>query len=207
MGGVPLDLAARLRETCGLRRAIETGTYKGGGAQALAAYFEEVQTIELSEELALLAREWQPDYPNVTVVNEDSRIALTRLVDRDTPTLYFLDGHWSGGPTAGEQDECPVMGELGALKSGGPEDCIIVDDARLFACPPPPPHDPAQWPTLVELFDKLRELDPGRHTTLVGEYVINVPAGAKAIVDDWGAAVLAAPFELARRKRGLRRFF
>lgn len=193
MPGPPIDLITDLKAACSLRRAVETGTYLGGGSRELARVFEEVVTVELSRELAARAQEWLPEVPNVKLLQQDSRDALRALANPEVPTLYFLDGHWSGGPTAGEESECPVMAEVDALVSGGEEDCVIIDDARLFACPPPPPHDPSQWPTLIELFDELRRLGDARHVTLVSDYVISVPHRAKGIVDVWGATLLASP--------------
>jgi len=195
MAGLPIELVSRLQRECGLSRAVETGTYLGGGTRELARIFEKVVTVELSEALTARAQEWLPDVPNITLLNQDSRDALMTLVRENIPSLYFLDGHWSGGPTAGEESECPVLAEVEALTNGHTSDCIIIDDARLFACPPPAPHDASQWPTLIELVDALRQLGEERHTTLVGDHVISVPTEAKAIVDQWGTAVLAAPYE------------
>ncbi len=107
------------------------------------------------------------------------------------PTLWFLDGHWSGGPTAGEQDECPVMAELDALRGAHPDDVILIDDARLFAAPPPPPHDPLQWPTLAGIFDLLRDVRPDSHVTMLADLIICVPPRAKDLVDAFGQRVAA----------------
>ena len=192
MGGVPLDLAGRLRDRLGLTRAVETGTYTGLGARRLATAFDAVTTVELSEELHAKARDSLADDRRITARQGHSAQILPELVGAcDTPTLWFLDGHWSGGPTAGEQDECPVMGELEALRGGHPDDVIFIDDARLFAAPPSPPHDPAQWPTLVELFDRIRELRPGSHVTILADVVIAVPARAKDLVDAFGQEAAA----------------
>lgn len=65
-----------------------------------------------------------------------------------------MDGHWSGGETAGEHDECPLLDELVCLSSRT-EDIILIDDARLFLCAPPLPHNPSQWPTICDIVDVL----------------------------------------------------
>jgi len=189
MGGVSGDLARELRDAVGLTHAVETGTYLGGGTRLLAGIFGEVATIELSEELHSQAVGELADLGGVRALQGDSRSVLPTVVRADTPGLYFLDGHWSGGPTAGEGAECPVLDELDALAAGHPDDCILIDDARFFAAPPPPPHDPAQWPTLVETFDALRRIRPGHHVTLLGDQVIAVPERARAVVDAYGQAL------------------
>jgi hypothetical protein len=193
VGGVPEELAHELRDRLGLRRAIETGTYGGGGTRTLAGMFETVVTIELSHELHVRAREALADLANVTLLEGDSRELLAPLAEEPVPTLYWLDGHWSGGPTAGVEAECPLLDEIAAIGAGHRDDCLLIDDARLFAAAPPPPHDPAQWPTLVEVFDALRATRPDHHVTVLHDLVIAVPGSAKEAVDDFGRRPLATP--------------
>ncbi len=104
-------------------------------------------TIELSPELHAAAAQRFAANPRVNVVLGDAGVELARYVDRHVPALFFLDAHWSGGPTAGEEIDCPILDELEALASGGPEDCILIDDARLFA-EPPQWRKAAKWPPL-----------------------------------------------------------
>jgi hypothetical protein len=168
---------------------VETGTYRGGGTRALAALFPEVITVELSHELHTAAADELSDLDGVTALQGDSRQVLPTVTDASTPTLWFLDGHWSGGPTAGQEAECPVLDELAAVHGGSATDCVLIDDARLFAAPPPPPHDAEQWPTLVDVFDAIRSAHPGHHVTVLSDLVIAVPASAKPIVDRFGQAL------------------
>ena len=192
MGGVPLDLARELRDRLALRRAVETGTYTGLGARRLARVFDEVITVELSLQLHAAAARALTDEPRVTALQGHSAKVLPELVSAgQVPTLWFLDGHWSGGPTAGEQDECPVMAELETMRAAHPDDVVLVDDARLFAAPPPPPHDPLKWPTLVEIFDRLGDVRPGSHVTMLADTVICVPSRARDLVDAFGQGVAA----------------
>lgn len=193
MGALPRELAATLRDELGLQRAIETGTFQGGGARLLGTMFSDVASIELSPELHEAAHETVADYPHVKLLQGDSREWLPRLVDPAVPTLYFLDGHWSGGPTAGETSECPVIDELRAIVGGHRDDCVFIDDARLFAALPPPPHKPEDWPSLMEVLDELRSIRPGHHVTVLHDLIIGVPARARAPVDEFGRAPLEEP--------------
>jgi hypothetical protein len=191
MGGVPLGLAADLRDALGLVRAVETGTYRGGTTRQLAEMFPTVATIELSTELHEAAVANLAGIAAITALQGDSGVILPTLAEPSIPTLWFLDGHWSGGPTAGQEAECPVLAEIGALAGSHRSDCILIDDARLFAAPPPPPHDPRQWPTLLEVFDALRASQPEHHITVLADLVIAVPPSAKPIVDRFGQSLVA----------------
>ena len=122
MGSVPVSLAAELQRSLGLGRAVETGTYLGDGARRLADIFPKVVTIELSDELYEKARSSLRDQPTIKALHGDSRLLLAGLVDPEVATLFFLDGHWSGGYTAGQESECPVLQELAALRGGNPND-------------------------------------------------------------------------------------
>jgi len=189
MPSIAKSLAELLRREVDLRRAVETGTYRGAGARRLAELFPIVVTIELSEELHAAAKARLADLPNVEAVQGHSVDRLGTLADPRVPTLWFLDGHWSGGNTAGAEDECPVLEEIALLEGGHPDDVIIVDDARLFAAPPPPPHDPEQWPTLDEVTAAVHRVKPGHHVTVLADQLIAVPASAKAAIDDYGRAL------------------
>jgi hypothetical protein len=186
MGSVPGGLAGELKETLGLRRAVETGTYRGGSARLLAEIFDDVVTIELSEHLHHAVTRELAGLGNVKALQGDSRVELGPLAAEGVPTLYWLDGHWSGGNTAGSAHECPVLDELAAIGGGHADDCVLIDDARLFAAAPPPPHDPGQWPTLMEVLDALQLHRPEHHLTMLHDLVIAVPRAARPAVDSFG---------------------
>jgi hypothetical protein len=182
MGSVDEQLAADLRDELGLVRAVETGTYEGATARKLGNLFPSVVTVEQSDVFYARATEALRDAPHITVLQGHSAPRLAEVAE-PTPTLYYLDAHWSGGLTSGEEDECPVLREIDALRAGHPDDCVIIDDARLFAAAPPPPHDPGQWPALPELFDALRSIRPGHFVTVLNDQVIAAPPRAKPRLD------------------------
>jgi hypothetical protein len=200
MGSVDLQLASDLVVAAGLRRAVETGTYRGRTARALAGVFATVVTIELSPELHRAATEALQDVPSVRLLQGHSAQVLGSVRDPATPTLFFLDGHWSGGVTAGVEDECPVLGEIEAIAGGHPDDCLLIDDAQLFTSAPPAPHDPAAWPRLVEVFDAIRAHWPEHVVTLLDDQVLAVPARAAGVVDRYGERIRARTSVLDQAK-------
>lgn len=198
MPSISAELPARLQRRLGLVRAVETGTWRGDGAIRLAEVFEHVVTVELSKELHASASERLRAYPNVQAVQGHSVQRLEELAQPHVPTFWFLDGHWSAGGTAGEEDECPVLDELRLLESGHEDDVIVVDDARYFTAAPPPPHDPAKWPTLIAILDVVRAVKPGHHVTLLDDQIIAAPLRAKADLDDYGRSLAPQPRTSAR---------
>jgi hypothetical protein len=193
VGVLPPSLAEDLRDRLQLRRAIETGTYRGHGTRLLASLFPEVVTIEVAPALAKAAKDSLADLHGVSVREGSSRDVLPDLVDSSKATLYWLDGHWSGGVTGGADDECPVLAELAAIAGGHPDDCILIGDARMFLAPPPPPHRAEQWPSYRELEDALTAARPGHYVIEAHDIVVAVPASA---------AAAAATFAHAKAPRG-----
>jgi hypothetical protein len=167
----------------------------------MAQVFPAVITIELSEELHAAAVTRLADEPRVRALQGHSARVLGEVLDPAAPTLYFLDGHWSQGTTAGAEDECPLLGELEAIAPGHPDDCILVDDARLFASAPPPPHDPARWPTLLEVLDALRARWPEHLVTVLEDQIIAVPERARPAIDAYGHRVAPQPPSGVQRLR------
>ena len=158
---------------------METGTFQGGGARSLAAMFPAVITVELSDRYFELARAELAAVPNLVTEHGASPDVLRRL--EAAPTLYWLDAHWSGLDTAGEDNPCPVLAEIAAIPAH-PADCLLIDDARLFAAT----REPDRWPTLVHVINALREARPGAHVTVLHDLILSVPTEAKDLVDDFG---------------------
>jgi len=175
---IPKRLAADLRDRLGLVRAIETGTYRGRSARILAGLFPQVVTIEVDGALVVAASRALAGLPNVTVVHGFSSVELARLVDPHTQTLYCLDSHFSGGVTGGGEAECPLMDELAAIAGGHPDDCVLIDDARLFLAPPPPPHSEEAWPRYRTIEDALLAANPRRRVIVAHDTIVAVPERA-----------------------------
>src|ERR1700738_545024 len=110
--GVPMRLAHQLCDRLALGAAVETGTFHGESARALGEIVQTVWSIELSPELHAAAKARFLDRPNLNFAQGSSVEVLPGILESvTTPALFWLDGHWSGGETAGVGKECPVLDE------------------------------------------------------------------------------------------------
>lgn len=146
--GPPEHVVFALRDALGARAFIETGTNNGNTAAWAAEHFEHVYTSEAATVLATAAQERFKGNAKVRVFSTTSAHMLRTLyggVENPGPAVLWLDAHWCGEGTSRVGGECPLTDELKALPQNG-RYAVIIDDARLFLRPPPPPHDPDEWP-------------------------------------------------------------
>ena len=169
----PLD---RLAEFCahglGIEVFVETGTFRGESAAWAAERFREVVTIERDPKLYASARD-NAVHRNIVFHCGHSPTLLPGIAALPNPKLFWLDAHWCGalGDSSGVDDQCPVIGELSALRSGTADDVIMIDDFHMFATPPPQPFRAELWPSLAELFSLTREL-PQRNMYVFGNALL-----------------------------------
>ncbi|REJ66420.1 MAG: hypothetical protein DWQ31_15270 [Planctomycetota bacterium] len=170
--GIVLELARLHRATA----FVETGTFHGTTTRWASDHFEIVHTIERAQGLYDLHSQELAKIEGVTPHLGDSRDVLPQIVRElgDRRAVHWLDGHWSGGETAGESDECPLLDELRCL-SGRADDILLIDDARLFMSAPPPPHEPAQWPTTAEICDALPKAAKRPIVQIIDDVIFVVP--------------------------------
>jgi hypothetical protein len=152
---------------------VESGTYMGVTTRWGAKNFRAVFTIERYEPLFKAYSPELAALPNVTPLLGDSSDWLPVIAQglEEFSALYWLDAHWSGAGTGGEDNECPLLAELAPLAKR-PQDIILIDDARLFLCAPPLPHKPGAWPTIAQV---IQALGPGRHVQIVEDVIVAVP--------------------------------
>lgn len=176
-----MALQARLR----LGDFVETGTYRGDTAAWAAGHFARVTTIELSPGYCAAAQARFRDQPNVRVLGGDSSAVLAATIPALTgPAFFWLDAHWSGLDTAGQETECPLCGELALLNATSVTHVVLVDDARLFCAPPRRPHRAELWPDLATTVALLH--DRGRrHVVLFEDVLIAVPAAEREFLSGW----------------------
>ncbi|MEP6669625.1 MAG: hypothetical protein ABJF10_10760 [Chthoniobacter sp.] len=113
---------------------IETGTFQGDMVEAQRQRYARIVTIEIDHSLCAAAEKRFAAFPHVSVLQGDSGKVLPKAFDLcEGATVFWLDGHYSGGVTGGEDADPPILHELAmiaARRLSG--DVILIDDARLF---------------------------------------------------------------------------
>jgi hypothetical protein len=115
---------------------------------ALRDQFKAIYSIELSEALWKRAVRRFRAYPHIQIRLGDSGDVLPRILENiASPTIFWLDGHYSGGVTAKGCLETPVVKEVIAiLRHKVKAHIILIDDARCF-------DGTGDYPTQNELKD------------------------------------------------------
>jgi hypothetical protein len=125
---VILDYAQRYN----IRTFVETGTADGSTTAAMVPYFDELYTIEIDEGMYNHARLIFENASKVHCILGDSGHHLPWVMATITdPILFWLDGHYCGGPTRGSLDS-PVQSELQTAIKAPKGSVILIDDARIF---------------------------------------------------------------------------
>jgi hypothetical protein len=177
--GPPGDLVAYLQRRFAIPCFFETGTLLGETTGWAAQRFEHVITVESAREFFEVAKARFSDQPRVRTLFGDSRSQLKALAASLPVTLFWLDAHWSGDVTAGEHDECPLLGEIAEIARDLDRHFVMIDDARLFLAPPHPPHKVDHWPSLCQITDALRTHHQP-YVVVQDDVLIAVPEHARA---------------------------
>lgn len=184
--GVPQGLVLRFLAARSIPNFVETGTFRGGTTLWAAKHFKKVVTLEINPEFSRAVAS-RPDCPkNIEFMVGDSAKLMPQVVERlEGSAVFWLDGHYCGPGTGDASAECPIMEELAALTKAI-EPIILIDDARCFLGPPPPPHDPRHWVSIDDIYRFLIENFPDHTTTVHDDVIISVPKGLKPQLDaDW----------------------
>jgi hypothetical protein len=114
----------------GSKTFIETGTCYGNACEVARHVFDTVYSIELSQEYHDYAKSRFQSFSNVRLFLGDSGQLLRKLLLEipDTPALFWLDAHWSGGDTARGQTDPPTELELDVIHELRPNSVILIDD-------------------------------------------------------------------------------
>lgn len=135
---------------------VETGTYHGDTVEAVKNSFQQIFSIELAPKLFENAKKRFSKDAQVTILLGDSATVLPELLqDIKKPSLFWLDGHYSGDNTASGSLRTPVLIELRhILQHPIVGHVILIDDARYFI-------GAGDYPTLEELRKYITSLKPG----------------------------------------------
>ena len=174
--GIPGGIVTALARAAGATVFVETGTFRGATTRWAAGRFAEVHTIEREPALHAANQAALSALPGVRAHLGDSRAVLPGIVASlgGKRAVYWLDGHWSGAGTAGEDDPCPLLDELACLGTR-PQDIVLIDDARLFLGAPPLPHDPARWPGIGQVLAALPSAGTPPLVQVVDDVIFSMP--------------------------------
>jgi len=124
-----LDCASR----SGARVFVETGTYFGLMLEACIGHFDRLVSIEVEPHFYRRAQRVFRDQANVTLLHGDSAKLLPELLGTiESPCLFWLDAHYSGGLTGRAELETPIREELEAILGHSYRHTILIDDANCF---------------------------------------------------------------------------
>ena len=162
-------------QTYGLDVLVETGTYVGDMVAAMAGDFRDIYSIELSAPLHLIARARFAGCRTIHLARGDSSIELRRLLrGMRQPCLFWLDGHFCGGLTAGGSGSWPLLKELNAILSHPVAGhVVLIDDARYLRGDETG-HDA---PSLETIRAEILRFDTPRAVSVEDDIVRVVPLG------------------------------
>lgn len=182
------DLARGLARAGSLHDFVETGTFVGHALAWASRSFERVWTIELNPQYLAQAKANNPSVSNVTYIEGDSTSELPKVMSQlQGAALFWLDAHAGAGSFA-DHDICPLVQELETVLASPHEHCILVDDARAFLAPPPPPFDYRKWPSLDQIFAAIAKR-PGYHVVAIADVLIIVPEKLRGLVAEFCFAI------------------
>ena len=130
---------------------VETGTHIGDTIAIMEPLFKILHTVEIKEDFYLEVKmRYKSDKINFHL--GDSSVVLKNICNNlSSPTLFFLDGHWSSGNTGRGDKDCPLYEELDNIVKYCKYKCIIIiDDARLFGTGPNKGNRNENWEDINE---------------------------------------------------------
>jgi hypothetical protein len=196
--GIPQKLALALQADAAISHFIETGTLSGTTTDWAARHFDTATTVEAYRPLFDAALQRFAAKSNVEVIFGNSADVLPNILSTlHAPALFWLDAHWSGEGTGGEENECPLLAEIDAILGHRTDHILLIDDARFFLAPPHMPLDPRKWPDFEAIIRAVRSLSPDAFIAVVDDVIVITPAKQKACI----VAFLRNPDSTASRPR------
>lgn len=163
----------------GYRNFVETGTYVGETTLWASHVFSKVCTVDINHEFQAQAKQNCLGRDNITFFTGRSENCMPKMLATiNGPAIFWLDAHAGGGWYA-KKDDCPLIDELDLLALRGVnDDIVLIDDARGFLAPPPPPFDVDAWPPIHAV---LNAADPQRerYIVIIEDVVICAPPRLK----------------------------
>ena len=167
---------------------VETGSFEGDTVQSVRPLFDRIYTVELVEKYFQKVFERFKDDPSITARFQSSPEFLRQLKPslENASVLYWLDAHWCmEGETEGKESQCPLIEELEAIGHLNTESVILIDDARLFLGPPPPPYESSQWPVFSDILSKLIMLNSLHELMVINDVMVFYPRSSRESIKQY----------------------
>ena len=185
---IDTGLVKALQSVLRLRVFVETGTFEGAAIDLARPFFTEIHSIELSPEYFAQCQARFKGISEVHLYLGDSAKVLATLRPKfaGRAALFWLDAHWCvAQDTGGEKSQCPLLEEIRSIGSLDDDSVIMIDDARLFASPPPQPHEISQWPRLDQVIDALRGVGRSHELKIFNDVIVFAPRAANAALTEY----------------------
>lgn len=127
-------LVKQYADKLSIHNFIETGTLYGQMVYEVRNIFNKIYSIELDCKLFRDCCKKFNRFNHIHILQGDSGNLLPVLLSHiSEQCLFWLDAHYSGGLTAKNEVETPIMQEINAILSHHIRNhCILIDDARMF---------------------------------------------------------------------------
>lgn len=166
---VKLFALRALQKAYNLDTFIETGTYKGDMIYMLKEDFKELITVELSPLYYKKAVKKFKNDSHINLVFGDSGVVMPQIIaELKSPSLFWLDGHFSSGETAQGDLDCPIYGELDSIFKSKFPHVLLIDDARYF-------NGTNDYPTIPALESYIMAAKPGSQFSVKDDLITVIP--------------------------------
>jgi hypothetical protein len=188
-GGIPRELALKIRDVCQCDVFIETGTFKGQTTEWAAEQFEKVITIEIESDLFKETSRRLANHQNIEFHLGDSRETLENVLPTLTGSkpLIWLDAHACGD----EATDSPLLEEIEIVNRYCPDASVLIDDARFILAP-------YAGRRLCKLDGLVRAADCSsfkRYLAVIDDVAVMVPLSAQKTVDAYCREVTVSAWE------------
>jgi hypothetical protein len=170
---------------------VETGTFRGETLAYALTLFDRCYSVEKSPAYHQRACERFGAQDGLVLALGDSPEFLAEHHDifAAGSTVFWLDAHWChADETAGEQSQTPLLEELAAIGSLGPNSAVLIDDARLYLAPPPAPHRIGDWPGFHDVAQGLLALGTGHRLMVLNDVILFYPDSMRESLSGFAAA-------------------
>lgn len=122
------EIVREISRSLNFDQIVETGTFRGTGADFFAAVFDApVTTIEANPRFFLYSQRMLAYQKDVSVILGDSRRVLRRLAEEPMSehwrVFFYLDAHW--------KQDLPLREELEIIARRWPKSVIMIDDFEV----------------------------------------------------------------------------